>query len=78
MQGERARVPAKSDGDGWRRPSESPGTVSEGLSRAAGDYAVLVLLIGLIGGVAMGSVQAGRRTQSSYPAFLASTNLLQI
>jgi hypothetical protein len=42
--------------------------------RRWGDYAVLVLLIGLIGGVAMGSVQAGRRTQSSYPAFLASTN----
>lgn len=39
-----------------------------------GDYAVLVLLIGLIGGIAMGSVQAGRRTQSSYPAFLAKTN----
>ncbi|MGD0811356.1 MAG: FtsX-like permease family protein, partial [Acidimicrobiales bacterium] len=38
------------------------------------DYGVLVLLIGLIGGVAMGSVQAGRRTQSSYPAFLAKTN----
>lgn len=42
--------------------------------RRWGDYAVLVLLIGLIGGVAMGSVQAGRRTQSSYPAFLAKTN----
>jgi len=39
-----------------------------------GDYVVLVVLIGLIGGVAMGSVQAGRRTQSSYPAFLAGTN----
>jgi hypothetical protein len=39
-----------------------------------GDYAVLVLLIGLIGGIAMGSVQAGRRTQSSYPSFLARTN----
>jgi hypothetical protein len=42
--------------------------------RRWGDYAVLVLLIGLIGGVAMASVQAGRRTQSSYPAFLAKTN----
>ncbi len=39
-----------------------------------GDYAVLVLLIGLIGGIAMGALQAGRRTQSSYPAFLAKTN----
>jgi hypothetical protein len=42
--------------------------------RRWGDYAVLVLLIGLIGGIAMGSVQAGRRTQSSYPAFLGKTN----
>ena len=31
----------------------------------------IVLLIGLVGGVAMASVAAGRRTQSSYPTFLA-------
>ncbi len=37
-------------------------------------YLSIVLLIGLIGGVAMASVAAGRRTQSSFPAFLASTN----
>ena len=37
-------------------------------------YLSIVLLIGLIGGVAMASVSAGRRTQSSYPTFLASTN----
>lgn len=34
----------------------------------------LVVVIGLIGGIAMGSVTAARRTRSSYPAFLASTN----
>ncbi|MGA2520331.1 MAG: FtsX-like permease family protein [Acidimicrobiales bacterium] len=34
----------------------------------------LVLLVGITGGVAMASVAAGRRTQSSYPTFLASTN----
>jgi len=34
----------------------------------------LVVLIGLIGGIAMGSIAAARRTQSSYPAFLAGTN----
>jgi len=34
----------------------------------------VVLLIGLIGGIAMASIAAGRRTQSSYPTFLASTN----
>ena len=66
-------------------PLEEAGTASDGFRVARyrfkttfrqrwGDYAVLVVLIGLIGGVAMGSVQAGRRTQSSYPAFLASTN----
>jgi FtsX-like permease family len=37
-------------------------------------YLSVVLLIGLLGGVAMASVAAGRRTQSSYPTFLASTN----
>jgi hypothetical protein len=37
-------------------------------------YLSIVLLIGLIGGLAMASVAAGRRTQSSYPTFLASTN----
>jgi len=31
-------------------------------------------MIGLIGGVAMASVAGARRTQSSYPTFLASTN----
>ncbi|MGC1419193.1 MAG: FtsX-like permease family protein [Acidimicrobiales bacterium] len=37
-------------------------------------YLSIVLLIGLIGGVAMASVAAGRRTQSSFPTFIASTN----
>lgn len=37
-------------------------------------YMAIVLLIGLIGGIAMGSIAAARRTQSSYPAFLAGTN----
>jgi hypothetical protein len=32
------------------------------------------VLIGLIGGLAMASIAAGRLTQSSYPTFLASTN----
>ncbi len=34
----------------------------------------LVLLIGLVGGLAMGVIAGARRTQSSFPAFLASTN----
>jgi len=39
-----------------------------------GGYVMLVLLIGLVGGVAMGSIGAARRNQSAYPRFLASTN----
>jgi hypothetical protein len=37
-------------------------------------YLTLALLIGLVGGLAMGSVVAARRTYASYPKFLASTN----
>jgi hypothetical protein len=37
-------------------------------------YLVLAVLLGLIGGVAMASMVAARRTDSSYPAFLARTN----
>jgi hypothetical protein len=37
-------------------------------------YLSVAILMGLIGGVAMASIAAGRRTQSSYPTFLASTN----
>jgi FtsX-like permease family len=44
------------------------------LRRRRGGYAVLALLIALVGGLAMGTLAAARRTQSSYPAYLASTN----
>ena len=37
-------------------------------------YAAIVLLIGFVGGLAMAAVAGARRTQSSFPAFLASTN----
>jgi hypothetical protein len=37
-------------------------------------YVALALLIGLVGGMAMTAVAAARRTQSSFPAYLASTN----
>ncbi len=43
-------------------------------ARRWGGYLTIVVLIGLLGGVAMGSVAAARRTQSSYPAFLAETD----
>jgi hypothetical protein len=42
--------------------------------RRRGGYLTLVVLIGLIGGIALGSVAAARRTQSSYTTFLAATN----
>ncbi|MCU1460348.1 MAG: hypothetical protein JWO37_423 [Acidimicrobiales bacterium] len=42
--------------------------------RRWGGYLAIVLLIGLVGGIAMGSIAAGRRTQSAYPRFLASTD----
>ena len=44
------------------------------LRRRRGGYLGLVLMIVLIGGLAMASIAAARRTQSSYPVFLASTN----
>ena len=39
-----------------------------------GGYLVLLLLIGVVGGVAMAAVAGARRTQASFPAYLASTN----
>jgi len=39
-----------------------------------GGLVVIVLLIGLVGGLAMGAIAAARRTQSSFPVYLASTN----
>ncbi|MCU1453399.1 MAG: transporter permease, partial [Acidimicrobiales bacterium] len=42
--------------------------------RRRGAYLSLVILVGLVGGLSMGSVAGARRTQSSFPAFLARTN----
>ncbi len=42
--------------------------------RRLGSYLALAVLIGLAGGVAMAAVSAARRTDASYPKFLASTN----
>ena len=39
-----------------------------------GGYLAVVLLVGLLGGLAMGSVAGARRTDSSFPIYLASTN----
>jgi hypothetical protein len=42
--------------------------------RQLSGYLTVVLLIGLIGGIGMAALAGARRTQSSYPYFLASTN----
>ncbi len=39
-----------------------------------GGYLALVLLVGLVGGLALGAVAVARRTQAAFPAYLASTN----
>jgi hypothetical protein len=44
------------------------------LRHRLGGYLALAVLVGLIGGVALASVTAARRTESSYPDYLASTN----
>ncbi|HEY5437398.1 MAG TPA: FtsX-like permease family protein [Acidimicrobiales bacterium] len=43
-------------------------------ARRWGAYLSVIVLIGLTGGLAMASVAAARRTQSSYPTYLKSTN----
>ncbi len=50
----------------------SPRTAS-GPRRWTG-YLTIVVLVGLLGGVAMGAIAAARRTQAAFPVFLASTN----
>ncbi len=42
--------------------------------RRRGGYLTIAVLVGLLGGLAMGSVAAARRTQSSFPVYLASTH----
>jgi hypothetical protein len=37
-------------------------------------YLTVILLIGLVGGVAMGALAAARRTQSAFPAYLADSH----
>lgn len=39
-----------------------------------GGYLALVLLLGLVGGLALGAVAAARRTQAAFPVYLASTS----
>ena len=41
-------------------------------------YATIIVLIGLVGGLAMGAIAGARRTQSSFPVYAASTKPAQI
>src|SRR5947209_1114888 len=43
-------------------------------ARRWGGLCAVALLVGLLGGLAMGAVAGARRTQSSFPTYLASTN----
>jgi len=43
-------------------------------ARRWGGLLAIVLLVALLGGVSMGALAGARRTQSSYPAYLAHTN----
>jgi hypothetical protein len=43
------------------------------LPRRRGGYLTVVLLVGLLGGVAMVAIAGARRTQSAFPAYLATT-----
>ncbi len=42
--------------------------------RRSGGYLTVILLIGLLGGLAMGAIAGARRTQSSFSTYLTSTN----
>ena len=44
------------------------------LHQRQSSYLAIVLLVGLVGGVAMGALAGARRSQSTFPAFLAATN----
>ncbi len=43
-------------------------------ARRWGGSLAIIVLVGAVGGLAMGSIAGARRTHSSYPTFLASTN----
>ena len=48
------------------------------LARRWGGYLTTVLLIGLLGGLALGSIAAARRTQSSFPQYIAAADPFQL
>ena len=44
------------------------------LAQRRGGYLTVVVLVGVVGGVAMGAVAGARRTQAAFPAYLAATH----
>ncbi len=78
------RAAAGPEVTGWRAPSEGAPLrdlfhtawyrTATGWRRQRASYLMLVVLIGLVGGVALGSIAGARRTNSSYDTFLASSN----
>ena len=48
------------------------------LHRRWGSYVGIVLLVGLVGGIAMGSIAGARRTQSAFPTHLTDTKASQL
>ena len=49
-------------------------TLRATFERRVREYVVVVILVGLLGGLALAAVAGARRTQSSYASYLASTN----
>jgi hypothetical protein len=44
------------------------------LRHRCGGYLAVIVLVGLVGGLGLGSLAAARRTQSSFSTFLATTD----
>ena len=59
----------------WGAPCGCPGGAFRAtFGRRWPGYLAVALLVGLLGGLSMGAVAGARRTQSSFPVYLASTN----
>lgn len=58
----------------WRLARVAGYRLRTTVSRQRTGLVTIVLVVGLLGGLAMASVAIARRTQSSYPTFLTSTN----
>src|SRR6266702_827150 len=74
-----AMVPGLADGDAGKlvTPSASRPAwyrLRAGFRRDWAGYLAIVMIVGLVGGVAMASVAAARRTQSAFPRILAASN----